>query len=174
MRGVSDASAMLPHSLCLALFSFSPPPLWAWILMCLATIFGAACSRIDFLLPVIFVGVGLTAFSSRLVFLVTFFDSLRGHTFGKGHGAAPDSHVGVEPEAAAIEEQGLGWTASYKSGKGPDTITSGLEGAWTAQPTKWDNGYFENLLSNEWEEAKTCVTFLPSFLSFFFLPSLNF
>ena len=115
--------------------------------------------KIDFLLPTIFVVVGLTAFSSRLVCRVTFFDSFRGHTFGKGHGAAPDSHVGVEPEAAAVEEQGLGWTASYKSGKGPDTITSGLEGAWTAQPTKWDNGYFENLLSNEWEEAKTCVIF---------------
>lgn len=106
--------------------------------------------------------MGLTAFSSRLVCRVTVFDSFRGHTFGKGHGAAPDSHVGVEPEAASVEEQGFGWTASYKSGKGPDTITSGLEGAWTAQPTKWDNGYFENLLSNEWEEAKTCVIFPPS------------
>jgi catalase-peroxidase len=78
-----------------------------------------------------------------------------GHTFGKGHGAAPDDHVGAEPEAASIEEQGFGWKASYKSGKGADTITSGLEGAWTANPTKWDHGYFENLMAYEWEETKT-------------------
>ena len=74
-----------------------------------------------------------------------------GHTFGKAHGAAPEHHVGAEPEGASIEEQGLGWKNSYKSGKGPDAITSGLEGAWTAQPTKWDNGYFENLFKYEWE-----------------------
>jgi catalase-peroxidase len=74
-----------------------------------------------------------------------------GHTFGKCHGAAPDSHHGPEPEAAPIEEQGLGWKSTYKSGKGKDTITSGLEGAWTMEPTKWDMNYFENLFNFEWE-----------------------
>ena len=78
-----------------------------------------------------------------------------GHTFGKGHGAAPDDHVGAEPEAAAIEEQGLGWKSSFKTAKGADTITSGLEGAWTAQPIKWDHGYFENLMAYEWEPTTT-------------------
>ena len=75
-----------------------------------------------------------------------------GHTFGKAHGAAsPDDHVGPEPEGAAIEEQGFGWTSSFGSGSGNDTITSGIEGAWTNDPTRWDGGYFENLLGLEWE-----------------------
>jgi catalase-peroxidase len=79
-----------------------------------------------------------------------------GHTFGKTHGAAdPDKHVGPEPEGAAIAEQGLGWMGSYGSGKGDDTITSGLEGAWTNNPIKWDNGYYENLFSHEWELTKS-------------------
>jgi len=79
-----------------------------------------------------------------------------GHTFGKAHGAAnPDDYVGPEPEGASIEEQGLGWKNSYNSGKGPDTITSGLEGAWTTEPTKWDNNYFENLFGYEWELTKS-------------------
>ena len=70
-----------------------------------------------------------------------------GHTFGKTHGAAdPAKHVGPEPEGAGIEEQGLGWKNSFGSGKGDDTITSGLEGAWTTNPMKWDNGFFDNLL----------------------------
>lgn len=74
-----------------------------------------------------------------------------GHTFGKAHGAAPDSHVGAEPEGANMQEMGFGWTNSYGTGKGGDAITSGLEGAWTANPTKWDNGYFENLFKYEWK-----------------------
>jgi len=74
-----------------------------------------------------------------------------GHTFGKAHGAGPASHVGPEPEAAPIEEQGFGWKSSYKSGKGSDTITSGIEGAWTPNPTQWNMEYFEVLLNNEWE-----------------------
>ena len=75
-----------------------------------------------------------------------------GHTFGKGHGAAdPGKYVQAEPEAAPLEEQGLGWKNTYKSGKGEHTISSGLEGAWTNNPTKWDNGYFENLMDLEWE-----------------------
>ncbi|MBL8523914.1 MAG: catalase/peroxidase HPI [Betaproteobacteria bacterium] len=74
-----------------------------------------------------------------------------GHTFGKAHGAGPDSHVGREPEGASIEQQGFGWISSYGSGKGGDTITSGLEGAWKPNPTKWDNGYFETLFGYEWE-----------------------
>ncbi|RUO23263.1 catalase/peroxidase HPI [Aliidiomarina iranensis] len=78
-----------------------------------------------------------------------------GHTFGKTHGAAPDSHLGPEPEAAPIEQQGFGWKNSYGTGKGGDTITSGLEGAWTAQPTKWDNGYFDVLFGYEWELSKS-------------------
>ena len=74
-----------------------------------------------------------------------------GHTFGKTHGAAPDSHVGREPEGAGLTEQGLGWTSDYGSGQGSDTITSGLEGAWTSNPIRWDNGYFDLLFRYEWE-----------------------
>lgn len=79
-----------------------------------------------------------------------------GHTFGKAHGAAdPSKYVGPEPEGAPIEEQGLGWKNSFNSGRGVDTITSGLEGAWTAKPTQWDNGYFENLMKYEWVQTKS-------------------
>ncbi|MCY3814830.1 MAG: catalase/peroxidase HPI [Gammaproteobacteria bacterium] len=78
-----------------------------------------------------------------------------GHTFGKAHGAAPDSHVGAEPEGADIDEQGLGWTSSFGSGKGSDTITSGLEGAWTENPVKWDNNFMENLHQYEWQLTKS-------------------
>ena len=79
-----------------------------------------------------------------------------GHTFGKTHGAAdPGKYVGREPEGASIEEQGLGWKNSFGSGKGVDTITSGLEGAWTTNPIKWDNNYFENLFGYEWELTKS-------------------
>jgi len=75
-----------------------------------------------------------------------------GHTFGKAHGAAdPDQYVGPEPEGATIEEQGLGWKNSFGSGKAGDTITSGLEGAWTTEPAKWDNNFFDNLFGYEWE-----------------------
>ncbi|MGH2897530.1 MAG: peroxidase family protein, partial [Solirubrobacteraceae bacterium] len=75
-----------------------------------------------------------------------------GHTFGKTHGAAdPDANVGPEPEAAPLAEQGLGWRNAHGSGKGADTITSGLEGAWTATPVAWDNSYFETLFGHEWE-----------------------
>ncbi len=78
-----------------------------------------------------------------------------GHTFGKCHGAGPASHVGPEPEAAGIEEQGLGWKSSFRSGKGPDTITSGIEGAWKAKPTTWDMGYLKTLFKYEWERVKS-------------------
>ena len=78
-----------------------------------------------------------------------------GHTFGKGHGAGPDTHVGTEPEGAEIEEMGFGWTSTFASGKGTDTITSGFEGAWTANPTQWDNGYFDLLFGYEWEQVTT-------------------
>jgi catalase-peroxidase len=78
-----------------------------------------------------------------------------GHTFGKTHGAGPESDVGREPEGAPIEEQGLGWKNKYRSGKGADAFTSGLEGAWTTNPTKWDNNFLENLLGYEWELAKS-------------------
>ncbi|HZR23954.1 MAG TPA: catalase/peroxidase HPI [Vicinamibacterales bacterium] len=74
-----------------------------------------------------------------------------GHTFGKTHGAAEASYVGPEPEAAPIEMQGLGWKNSYRSGVGPDTISSGLEVTWTQTPTKWSNNFFKNLFENEWE-----------------------
>jgi catalase-peroxidase len=74
-----------------------------------------------------------------------------GHSFGKTHGAAAGSNVGKEPEAAGLEDQGLGWKNKHGSGKGGDTITSGLEGAWTNNPTKWDNGFLENLFKYEWE-----------------------
>jgi len=78
-----------------------------------------------------------------------------GHTFGKTHGAAPATHVGSDPEAAGIEEQGLGWRSSYGSGKGGDTITSGLEVTWTTTPTKWSNNFFWNLFGYEWELTKS-------------------
>ncbi|OIJ09365.1 catalase/peroxidase HPI [Anaerobacillus arseniciselenatis] len=78
-----------------------------------------------------------------------------GHTFGKAHGAGDASLVGPEPEAAPIEEQGLGWISSHGSGKGRDTITSGIEGAWTANPTQWDNGYFDLLFGYQWWLTKS-------------------
>lgn len=79
-----------------------------------------------------------------------------GHTFGKAHGAAdPDKYVGREPAGASIEEQGLGWKNTYGSGHGGDTITSGVEGAWTTNPTQWDNGYFDVLFGYEWELTKS-------------------
>jgi catalase-peroxidase len=78
-----------------------------------------------------------------------------GHTFGKAHGAAPESHVGREPEGAGIEEQGLGWKNSHGSGRGAHTITSGIEGAWKPHPTTWDHGYFETLFGYEWELVKS-------------------
>ena len=79
-----------------------------------------------------------------------------GHTFGKTHGAAdPDEYVGREPEGAGLTEQGFGWMSSFGSGKGDDTISSGLEGAWTSDPVRWDNGYFELLFKYEWELTKS-------------------
>jgi len=78
-----------------------------------------------------------------------------GHTFGKCHGAGPASHVGPEPEAAGIEEQGLGWKSTFGSGKGGDTIGSGIEGAWKPNPTKWDMGYLKVLFKYEWELVKS-------------------
>jgi catalase-peroxidase len=78
-----------------------------------------------------------------------------GHSFGKTHGASDDKHLGPEPEAAPIEEQGLGWKSSFKTGTGNDTITSGLEGIWTKTPTKWSNNFLENLFSFEWELTKS-------------------
>ena len=79
-----------------------------------------------------------------------------GHTFGKAHGASnPDEYVGSEPEAASMEEQGLGWKQSYGSGKASEMTTSGIEGAWTDKPTQWDNGYFEALMGYEWELTKS-------------------
>ena len=78
-----------------------------------------------------------------------------GHTFGKAHGAGAEDNVNVEPEGAALEEMGFGWSSSFGSGKGSDTITSGIEGAWTANPTVWDNGYFDLLFGYEWELTKS-------------------
>ncbi len=78
-----------------------------------------------------------------------------GHTFGKTHGAADEEYKGPEPEGASIEEQGLGWKNSYGSGKAGDTISSGLEGAWTTEPAKWDNNFFDNLFGYEWEQVKS-------------------
>mgnify|MGYP002852765252 FL=1 len=78
-----------------------------------------------------------------------------GHTFGKAHGAGDPSHVGPEPEGAALAEQGFGWTSTHGSGKGGDTITSGLEGAWTPTPIKWDNSFFETMFKHEWELTKS-------------------
>ncbi|MFS1510974.1 catalase/peroxidase HPI [Chengkuizengella sp. SCS-71B] len=78
-----------------------------------------------------------------------------GHTFGKAHGAGDASNVGDDPEAATLETQGFGWKSTYKSGKGRDTISSGVEGAWTTNPTKWDNSYFDLLFRYEWELTKS-------------------
>ncbi|MCG6495580.1 catalase/peroxidase HPI [Kitasatospora sp. A2-31] len=78
-----------------------------------------------------------------------------GHTFGKTHGAGPADHVGAEPEAAPLEQQGLGWKSTFRTGKGGDTITSGLEGAWTPTPVSWDNSYFETLFGYEWELTRS-------------------
>ncbi|WP_045858937.1 catalase/peroxidase HPI [Teredinibacter purpureus] len=78
-----------------------------------------------------------------------------GHTFGKAHGAGDAAHVGAEPEAAPMEEMGFGWASTYGSGKGRDTITSGIEGAWTANPIQWDNGYFDVLFGYEWQLVKS-------------------
>jgi catalase-peroxidase len=78
-----------------------------------------------------------------------------GHTFGKTHGAVDPKYIGPEPEAAPIEQQGLGWKNSYGTGVGGDALTSGLEGAWTNEPTKWDNGFLENLFKYEWELTKS-------------------
>ena len=78
-----------------------------------------------------------------------------GHTFGKAHGAGDPAHVGPEPEGAPIEQQGQGWRSSFGSGKGSDTITSGIEGAWTPTPVTWDNSYFDTLFGYEWEQVKS-------------------
>ena len=78
-----------------------------------------------------------------------------GHTFGKSHGAAPESHKGPEPEGSKIQEQATGWNSNYKSGLGVDTISSGLEGAWTTNPVKWDMGYFDNLFNYDWKLTKS-------------------
>jgi catalase-peroxidase len=78
-----------------------------------------------------------------------------GHTFGKCHGAGPASNVGPEPEAAPLEQMGFGWKNSFGTGMGGDAITSGIEGAWTTNPTKWDNNYFENLMNHDWVLTKS-------------------
>ena len=78
-----------------------------------------------------------------------------GHTFGKSHGAAPESHKGPEPEGSKIQDQATGWKSNYKSGVGVDTISSGIEGAWTSNPIKWDTGYFDNLFGYDWELTKS-------------------
>ena len=78
-----------------------------------------------------------------------------GHTFGKAHGAGPASNVGPPPEGESLEAQGLGWLSTYRSGKGVDAITSGIEGAWKPNPTTWDNGYFDTLFGHEWELVKS-------------------
>lgn len=78
-----------------------------------------------------------------------------GHTFGKAHGAASEAHKGAEPEGAALEMQGFGWNSDFRTGKGVDTISSGLEGAWTENPIQWDNNYLENLFKYEWELTKS-------------------
>ena len=81
-----------------------------------------------------------------------------GHTFGKAHGAAAaDGHVGPEPEGEALEAQGTGWNSSYRSGRGADTITSGLEGAWTSNPTAWTHGYLQNLYAFDWVQAESAA-----------------
>ncbi len=78
-----------------------------------------------------------------------------GHSFGKTHGAAPSDNVGKEPEAAGMESQGFGWNNRFGSGKGADTITSGIEVTWTTTPTQWSNNFFENLFGFEWELTKS-------------------
>ena len=78
-----------------------------------------------------------------------------GHTFGKSHGAAPESHKGPEPEGSRIQDQATGWNSDYKSGLGVDTVSSGIEGAWTTNPIKWDMGYFDNLFGYDWELTKS-------------------
>merc|ERR1719476_1204219 len=78
-----------------------------------------------------------------------------GHTFGKAHGAGPGNNVGPDPRGAAVEDQGFGWKSTFGTGKGEDAITSGLEGAWTSNPTQWDNGYFENMFKYDWEKTKS-------------------
>jgi catalase-peroxidase len=78
-----------------------------------------------------------------------------GHSFGKTHGAGSATQVGAEPERAPIEEQGLGWKSTYKSGKGTDAITSGLEVIWTSTPTKWSQGFFMSLFATEWKLVKS-------------------
>ena len=78
-----------------------------------------------------------------------------GHTFGKSHGAAPESHKGPEPEGSKIQDQATGWNSNYKSGLGADTISSGIEGAWTSNPIKWDMGYFDNLFGYDWGLSKS-------------------
>ena len=78
-----------------------------------------------------------------------------GHTFGKVHGAAPEAHLEAEPESAPMEQMGLGWKNTYESGKGSDTITSGLEGTWTQKPTEWSQLYLENLFNYDWELTKS-------------------
>ncbi|MFD7630303.1 catalase/peroxidase HPI [Streptomyces sp. NPDC059851] len=78
-----------------------------------------------------------------------------GHTFGKCHGAVDPRYIGPEPEGAPVEQQGLGWRNTYGTGKGSDTLTSGLEGAWTTEPTRWDNGYLDNLFGYDWELTKS-------------------
>mgnify|MGYP003317468841 FL=1 len=72
-----------------------------------------------------------------------------GHTFGKCHGAAADTHLAAEPEGAELSQQGLGWANNFESGKGEHTITSGIEGAWKPNPTRWDQGYFEMMFTYE-------------------------
>src|SRR5205823_251269 len=78
-----------------------------------------------------------------------------GHTFGKTHGAAPESHKGPNPEAAPIEAQGVGWISNYGKGHGGDAISSGLEVTWTRTPTRWSNDFFENLFKYEWEKTRS-------------------
>src|SRR3954447_12246761 len=78
-----------------------------------------------------------------------------GHSFGKTHGAGPADSVGAEPEAAPIEQQGLGWRSTYASGKGADAITSGIEVTWVSTPTRWGHGFFQNLFGHEWELTKS-------------------
>jgi catalase-peroxidase len=78
-----------------------------------------------------------------------------GHTFGKSHGAASETYKGLEPEGSKIQDQATGWNSNYKSGSGVDTISSGIEGAWTTNPIKWDMGYFDNLFGYDWELTKS-------------------